>query len=489
MELESSEYIKEAAKNIVTLIGNLTWPSNEEINQWNNIFEGMKKQGSFERSFSDITYSILKDLLDEYFKTKNPTPLFEIESNIYSICMLLDNSKLYNPPLTAEENKDKLKMLLNDIAKEPYLEKMILPLLKVNLRQKHGIPLLQVLITKIFKVHTPTEELTKSIGNILNLYIDRKSIINEIQNMNQLTLEDALKEVGIEDIFLYKQYKFFSELFFDWIIAQKNYSGKFLGKNTDRIKECSIDEQKVISAFIIHSLISTNTEQNRNNVSIYLKNMDIKIADIKSYWTLNNAELQAKYSKFLYTVYLELRTFITSDFVRLVFDYLYQSHDEEMDKERLLFWLRYARQIENFKVFINKYEKDQFKGFLKQKKNGAFFINCLSQYTIYDTTRNYSPAPDNIAILFKLGTLIIAEFPKSGHPLQVFQLSNIRAKDLLYNKKSASMDDVHFYKDNEMSRYSTARNEGSIAHRGDWMIRFETILKDYDIHQDMNVIL
>ena len=98
--------------------------------------------------------------------------------------------------------------------------------------------------------------------------------------------------------------------------------------------------------------------------------------------------------------------------------------------------------------------------------------------------------PENIAMIFKFDNLIIAEFPKSGHPIQVFQETNIKASRL-FKTYYSDINTVWYYKDNEEGRYvaPTAKfnhpGEGSIAHRGDWLSKIASILTGYGILKDM----
>ncbi len=490
--LHSPSEAEITAKNVVELLGNLSNSFDSEKAKWDKVLKDFQNPTGKELHFSDMSYSILKELLEEYAKTKDPAPLLAVETNLYLLCNSLDSSRIFEPPLTDKANSPLLTQLLKDIVIEPYREKMVLPFLKTYLRRKRGIALLKVHIKKIFaEKATFNDDFLNDIKSNQSLYLDREFAIQRLIATSQDSFEDALSKSGIAEIFLSKQYRFFDSMFFDWIISRKSYSTTIIEKNAERIKNCTIDEQKVISAFVIVALINRNTEESQNTISVYLEKMNISFANMESYWSVNNAELQSKYANILQEAKIALRTFFTKDFIYIVFDYLYGSHRHELDKNRLLFWLSYAKHISEFRLFVNDFEKDSIRMFLSKRKNGSFFTKSLSNFLILNRNGKPYNQPENIAMIFRLGDLIIAEFPKSGHPVQIFQSTNFKASRL-FSIYYSDMDTVLYYKDKPEGRYvePTAKfnhpGEGSIAHRGDWLSKIASILTGYGIYKDMD---
>lgn len=490
--LRSPSEAEITAKNVVELLGNLSNSFDSEKAKWDKVLKGLQNPTGKELHFSDMSYSILKDLLEEYAKTKDPAPLLAVETNLYLLCNSLDSSRIFEPPLTDKANRALLTQLLKDIVIEPYREKMVLPFLKTYLRHKRGIALLKVHIEKIFaEKATFNDDFLNDIKSNQSLYLDRDFAIQRLIATSQDSFEDALSKSGIAEIFLSKQYRFFDSMFFAWIISRKSYSTTIIEKNAERIKNCTIDEQKVISAFVIVALINRNTEESQNTISAYIEKMGITFANMESYWSVNNAELQSKYANILQEAKIALRTFFTKDFIQIVFDYLYGSQRYELDKERLLFWLQYAKQIKQFRLFINEFGKSGFIHFLSRRKNGSIFRKYLNDFLVLDKNGKPENQPENIAMIFKFDNLIISEFPKSGHPIQVFQETNIKASRL-FKTYYSDINTVWYYKDNEEGRYvaPTAKfnhpGEGSIAHRGDWLSKIASILSGYGIYKDMD---
>ena len=490
--LHSPSEAEITAKNIIELLGTLSNSLEGKKAEWDKALKEMGNYQAGNNTFSDVSYSILKELLEQYAKTKDPTPLFTFftdKANVYLLCSSLDNPRIYEPPLT--NNRELLAQLLNDIVIVQYYDDEIIPLLQTYLRYENGIDLLKSYIAKIFTEKTDfSDDLANEIKNKQRLYLDRAYALQQIVSTTNDTFEDTFQATGIAEVFLAKQYTFFDSMFFDWIISRKNYSLAVIEKNTERIKACTVDEQKVISAFVIVNLINRNTEESLNTVSAYIEKMGISFANIESYWNLNNAKLKEKYGSIIQEAKIAIRTFFTKDFIHIVFDYLYGSQRYDLDKTRLLFWLQYAKQIKRFRLFINEFGKAGFIQFLSRRKNGSLFRKYLDDFLVLDRNGKYENQPENIAMIFDFGELIIAEFPKSGHPVQVFQSTNIKASHL-FRSHYSEIGTVWFYKDNEEGRYVevTAKynhpGEGSIAHRGDWLSKIDSILNGYGIIKDM----
>lgn len=481
--LKSPAAARNAMETISKIVSQFEWPSRDKKIEWTKTYEELitKNKIDCEITIPDSEYKRLHKLLEKYFSEKNFSAISLFKRNLKMICYALDSTLLYNPPLTDSLNEEKLFLILNDISKSPqFFETVAFPLLSVYLRNKNGVQILKERLFNIFETFSKSENKSlQSVSVNIKLYLDKNELYEALKNTNKETLKDSLVQCGILEQFCRASNKFFTSMFFYWIISRSDFSIDFITKNLESIKNfCIPDEEKIIQAVFITNIYNKKTLEAFDEIQNILDLMQMRNAETEVFWHLNNQNLEGRFKKYLLNAYSIVRTMITTDFIRFVFNY-FGSHSD-VDERRIIFWRSYAERVIDFKLFCSESEKRSFYNnvsFLQTKKSKVY-ADVINTHSIIDN--DYS---GNIALIFKFEQLIMVEFPRTGKPAQIYQPNNRISKIFEPRRIYASFSDVRQYKDVDGERFNNGNNEGSFAHRGDWEAALQSCLEQFDLYR------
>lgn len=477
--LKSPEAAREALLSISNTLSQFNWPSKEEKVKWTIVYESLisKNKINIESNPSESKLVRLHKLMEEYFTNHDFDCLAKYSRDFKLICLNLDNAKLYNPPITDVQNVDKLNFFLSDLQKRQDIRnKSFFLLLSVHLKNKDGNEYISRFLDKNASFFSKADNANiYAFYTNKELYLRKNVLLRQIIATDAITFEESLKKLPILENFIHEKFQWFYTCYFEWVITRRTYSHDFLIKNIEKIKSLYPDQIKIIEAYII-----INSEE--SNISFLIDKLKMKSADSETYWHLNNPELEKKYKTVLIGAYEILRTMITRDFINLVFKYLGDKTD--LDAQRLSFWIKYAGRIISFKLFLPDQEKRYFKYQISNITNNSIYTDILEVHSLRDRGNNPTGA---IALIMQFDNLIVAEFPKTGKPIQIYQSNNSIITKLFDSKTIyTDLEEIQQYKDIEGERYSDnySRREGSLAHRGNWQGPVTEVLHSYRIFTD-----
>lgn len=481
--LQSPAAAKNAVEAISKIISQLEWPPKDKKVFWEKTFEELTSKGRLGEEFpvSDAEYKRLRKLLEKYFASKDFSVLSRFRRNLKTICCNLDSPLLSTPPLTDKRNERKLQFLLNDILRHPEcLEDAAVSVLKVNLRQGNGIGILKIYLPKIFDFFKSSQNAElKNISAHLPLYIDRKALFQNLRGTDEKTFYESLKKAGILEKFCRQENKFFIDEFSLWLISRKILNLEIINKNSELIKQCTPDEEKIIQAFFVCNVYNRKAQGGYEEIQQLIDLMQMKNADEAFYWQVASQKLQERFKQVLSNAHKIVRTMITTDFISYVFSFL--GSNSENDQRRIQFWRMYAGSVADFKIFYSRYEKSRFQNMVLRQntQKSKAYADVINSHSLIDSGEN-----GETALIFKFEKLIIVEFPKSGKPVQIYQMANPIAKIFEPRRTYASFSVIRQYKDNEGERFSENEREGSFAHRGFWEVSLAQYLQKYLIYTD-----
>lgn len=489
--LKSSLSVKNTVDAISKIVSQFEWPPKDKKVFWTKTYEELisKNKSNDEITIPESEYKRLHTLLERYFATKDFSIISRFSRTLKMICSALDSHLLYEPPLTDQLNLPKLNFLLNDILKNSnFCSTVAIPLLEVNLRNKNGIEILKKYLLHIFQTQKKSENLNlRKIAENINLYLDKKILLQNLKNAKGETFKDALVKIGVLEKFCITKNFYFTSEFSLWIVyrimSHQRLSLNFINKNLKQIKLCTSDEEKIIQAFFITKLYEQKYQNAYEEIQLLLDLMQMKNADSEFYWQVNNKNLQEKFKDKLEDAFKIVRTMITTDFISYVFNYL--GSNVENDERRIRFWRKYAGSIIDFKIFYSHSQKSRFQNSVLRNKTSKakIYADIINEHSLLDN--EYSKNTSDIALIFKFEKLIIVEFPKTGKPIQIYQPTNTISKLFDSKRTYANFDDIRQYKDIDGERLSEyGKTEGSFAHRGYWEITLPQYLQRYWIYTD-----
>lgn len=483
---------RNAVDAISKIISQLEWPPKDKKVFWEKTYEELisKNKSDVEIQISESEYKRLHKLLERYFATKDFSVISSFSRNLKMICSSLDSAFLYEPVLTDEKCGKKLDFLLSDISKNPKIfESVVLPLLKVNLRSENGITLLKKYLPGIFShLNNSVNDDLQKINSNLPIYIDKNFLFQKLTKTTSATFKDSLSEIGILEKLCSSANKYFTSEFFPWLVNRimksQNLSLAFILRNFELIKQCTADEEKIIQAVFITKLYEQKLQNSFEEIQQLIDLMQMKNADEEFYWQVTNKNLQEKFKTILAQARTIVRTMITTDFISYVFRFL--GSNFENDQRRIRFWRMYAGSVADFKIFYSRYEKSKFQNIVLRQntQKSKIYADVINSHSLIDSGEN-----GEIALIFKFEKLIIVEFPKSGKPVQIYQMTNKIARLFEPRRTYAYFDDIRQYKDNiPYERFSENRREGTFAHRGSWEFDLAQILSNYRIFTDKDLL-
>lgn len=314
--------------------------------------------------------------------------------------------------------------------------------------------------------------LEKFINEKLNAYNDEKKTIKSLkQNQNYFNLKngDLLlgSDLALKDIPIQKTTKFLSlpDSWFKYPYFSKVIIAYYEKKRENELVyvlndfESALDihynstsSKKLISKLIIHT---NNAEY--INLQDKVKQLAFKFIgdpDHSSKWTLINATNKEKEE--LAKAKVILNEWITRQFIDVFFNVCIN------DKERKIFWLKFASKISSFKVFGPSSRKKS----LSKDERVADYIN--TRFTTVNSKEDVS------AFILYIGEYMIIEFSENGFACCAYKMSSKNKPNLKKIQKSvkelrnpslplAIQSDGDLYITNE---------EGRLLHQPNWEHKF-----------------
>lgn len=311
----------------------------------------------------------------------------------------------------------------------------------------------------------------------LDDYFDKNYFIKQIRE-NEAEKEnytEYLTAKNIKNRFI--NTKYFSNIWFWWVMKCADVlSENFITNNivSGLFTKVSLDEQKVILAYMAKQIDSISDNEKRNN---YFRNYLIPIIGKHNpihieYWKITDNELEAIYGKLLESAPKIFRKYYISEFIIIFFDALESTGGDE---DRAIFWRGYKNKINDFAIALKPAHRRPMQNYIvthvnKEAVNG--YLEILSDFTLnLQTTNSNTPA----VLVLAFASVIIVEFSEKGNAMYIYRNND---ESYPYYLKTDNKNTELDFKNTDSPNYID-----KLTHSGKWQANFR-----YNLSKRFNIV-